>query len=692
VGAGCRKGLEPNFDNDQAPETWITAAPADTITAKDNLGKPIPPVEGRLPYRYHLYWAGSDRDGAVVGYYWAVTETLSVPPAPGIPIPELPGPKARDYHFTRRTDSVFVFETSVDAPEREHGFYIYAVDDKGKVDPTPAKLIFRAYDRFPPIPVFDLAQASGRVYVAGAGGVTTKDTTYDIHQSFVAGTLANDVVPSGSQLTFSWHATLPLPTVVVTGYRYRMDEPNFNTVDATVHSVTYNTHVNGDIIAPGVKKFTLQALDQSGWHGDSTRYFQMNFEPDEWYSGPDTLDAFWTAYSDLNGKHYWYRDVTQWPTSAGLPFIFSPPAGDGIPGTMLSSDSANVLPALRPHRTTFFEIFGNRIWAHAEGDTVNLNSIVIFPTGGLDKDSPYAVKVGTSPGFPFPVGPVTTPGPPNGSPVGDRSLVVTRKLDQTLQIPTETTLFPIYDITSSYDLHQMNPRANMTVTGKAYAYAVAQDGDGAVDRRIDRASTGGAVRIIDWVDHDVVADPHAGSPSADMINLRSHVFTFYVNHKPYFRTGDGAFSPTPNQSFRRGASVQFNLLANDDDPIDYEADPIPPGGPYKTPVLVYTVKIEGLNQAGNDTTITVLSSVETGTASFTVPLDFQIGSATAIIDLCDYRPTDAALGNYGRCAQTLSVPIQISATAPAGASFSTTPGTTTTQRPGSPPADGRRQP
>ena len=29
---GCRKPLAPTFDRNQAPETWITAAPLDTIT------------------------------------------------------------------------------------------------------------------------------------------------------------------------------------------------------------------------------------------------------------------------------------------------------------------------------------------------------------------------------------------------------------------------------------------------------------------------------------------------------------------------------------------------------------------------------------------------------------------------------------------------------------------------------------
>ena len=697
VGAGCRKGLEPNVDNNQAPETWITAAPADTITTKDNLGRPIPPVEGRLPVRYHIYWAGSDKDGAVVGYYWAVTETTAVSPGPGLPIPELPGPKARDFHFTKRSDSLFVFDVSPDSPEREHAFYVCAVDDKGKIDPTPAQITFRAYDRFPPIPVFDLARATGTVYTPTVGGVTTQIQSFDIHEIFEVGnSFPSDIVPSGSQITFRWHAKMPLPTSICTGYRYKLDEPDFNSVDSSVRTVTYNTHVGGDVIAPGVKKFTLEALDQAGWHGDSTRYFQMNFEPDEWYSGPDTLSSYWTTYTDGNGKRYWYHDIAlpTDPSPSWAPFFAS--GGTGA-GTMLSPDSANILPASRPNRKTFYEIYGNRIWAHAEFDTVDLNSIVVFPMGGLDRDSPYAVKIGLDPGRP--IGVVTTPGPPNGSPTGYRSLVLTRKPDRTLQTPTETTLFPVYDVTSPYWLPLLNPYADMQATGKSYAYAVAQDGDGLVDRRIQRANSNGSSKIVDDVDRDYAADPSIQPPTAAEIAIRPHILVYFVNHKPFLKTGDSQFTPhaDSSSSYRAGASVSFNLFADDLDPIDYEAASagITPGGPQANtpPVLVYTLSIYQHDpSAGTDNTYLIAKDlVSNGSVPFTMPATLVPGRAYAIITLCDYRPVDVAEGNTGRCADTQMIPITILGPAPAGATGASSSSSNSTHRPGSPPDASRRQ-
>ena len=69
--AGCRKTLGPE-GGDIAPETWIVAAPQDTVTTRDSTNTPIAPQIGRIPFRFHMYWAGSDRDGAVVGFGCAV--------------------------------------------------------------------------------------------------------------------------------------------------------------------------------------------------------------------------------------------------------------------------------------------------------------------------------------------------------------------------------------------------------------------------------------------------------------------------------------------------------------------------------------------------------------------------------------------------------------------------------------------
>src|SRR5215471_9191833 len=221
VAIGCRAPLTPNVDRNKAPETWITAAPFDTIT----LQRGQPPQIGTIPIRFHVYWAGSDQDGAVTGYYWAVVETLPVAPEGGTP--PLPGPRPSDYHYTTRTDSTFIFTVAEDFPDRQHAFFVYSVDDKGKPDPTPARFIFNAQDRFPPLPIFDEAVGIGTIYFFDAGGVLrSQEKTFPITDRVdpanpTSSKAPRDTVPSGSRLRFRYHAQIQVAGSVVKGFRYK---------------------------------------------------------------------------------------------------------------------------------------------------------------------------------------------------------------------------------------------------------------------------------------------------------------------------------------------------------------------------------------------------------------------------------------------------------------------------------------
>lgn len=670
LSAGCRKALSPNVDNNVAPETWITAAPMDTITERSSTGAPTPGRPGEIPVRYHLYWAGSDLDGAVTGFYWAVVETLPIPPGDGLGVPSLPGPKPQDYRFTARTDSIFIFNASEDVPVREHTFYIYSVDNKGKVDPTPARFMFRAYDRFPPLAVVDSAYATGTIYLLnGGGGVSPFVRTYSISDSFDVGRpFPRDTVPSISRLVFRWHGEPTIPSTIITGYRYKLDEPDFNVVDSTVTVATYNTRIGTDVVSPGTKKFTLRAVGQSGWRGEATRYFQMNFAPDSWYSGPDVNDPAqgWQSFQDGNGKRYYYKNVN-WSTLA---------SGGGIPNTLLSGDSVNVLPANRPVRRTFFEFYQNRIWAHDEGDTVHLNSWVLLPAGGYDPDSPYLVKVGLDPNLP--PGVVTqADASPNGSPIGFRANITVRKPDGGTVRPTETNTFPIFDITSSFHEPKISYRGAMNATGKAYAYVVAEDGDGTVDRRVQKA--GGAERVADDVD--------AGRGTPEQLAVRSKVMTFYVNHAPRVDLTATAFFPKPGATIT-GVNQSFNLICHDIDPIDETRTVDRVGGPQNppAPVLVKTVDLIQDQGGGIVVTQNVCTEFEGQNPNFTPSSSFVNGPMTVRVQLSDGRVNQSE--RFGRRTVVVNIPVTYSVTAPADGT-----GTTTqlTQRPGSPQAaDGRQ--
>lgn len=644
LSVGCRKALSPNVDNNVAPETWITAAPMDTITDRPSIGAPIPGRPGEIPVRYHLYWAGADLDGAVTGFYWAVVETLPIPPGDGLGVPSLPGPKPQDYRYTSRTDSVFIFTASEDVPVREHTFFIYAVDNKGRPDPTPARFMFRAYDRFPPLAVIDSAYATGTVYLLGPGGtVIPQVRTYPISDSFdVARPYPRDTVPSVSRLVFRWHGEPTIPGTLVRGYRYKLDEPTYNIVDSTVTRAVYNTRIGADVVSPGTKKFTLRAVGESGWRGEATRYFQMNFAPDSWFSGPDVNDPLqaWQSYTDGNGKAYYYKNVT-WTGFTG------------IPGTMLSADSVNVLPASRPSRRTFFEFYQNRVWAHEEGDTVHLNSWVLMPAGGYDPDSPYLVKVGLDPNKP--IGVVTTPDPnPNGSPIGFRANITVRKPDGGSVRPTETNTYPIFDVTSSFHEPKISYRGPMTETGKAYAYVIAEDGDGTVDRRLQKA--GGAETVAENVDAD-------GQDPAQ-VAVRSKVMVFYVNHAPRVDLTAPAFAPKPGATVF-SVNQTFSLICHDIDPIDNAKPVTSIGGPQNppSPVLVKTVDLIQDQGGGVVVTQNVCTDFEGTNPNFTPFSTFQNGPMTVRVQLSDGRP---GVDRYGRRTVTVDIPVTYSVTAPAG--------------------------
>jgi hypothetical protein len=608
------------------------AAPQDTITTRDTFNQPIRPQIGKIPVRFHMYWAGSDRDGAVTGFYWAVVETLPVPPEGASSVPALPGPKARDYHFTNSTDSIFIFTASEEVSERQHAFFIYAVDDKGRPDPTPARFVFSSYDRFPPTAVIDECKATGTEYqLLPGGGVQPVQKTYFVTDFFEISNdhaVPRDTVMSNALLHMRWHGVPTIPSTVVTGFRYKLDEPSFNTVDSSVHETSYNTGVGNDRVNPGPKIFTLRAIGQSGWRGENTRWFQMNFAPDTWFAGPDPNDpaAGWISSSDGNGKRYLFKDyeLTGWS-----PF-------PGVPNTMLTADSLRVLPALRTERKTFFEVYNDRLWLKQEEDTVHLNSWVILPAGGFDKDSPYSAKVNVAllpdslKGFP-----VYTPSGPNGSPIGFRIRIQVKDKSGQVSQPSETTTYPVVDPASVFHQPVINGYWGLTTAGRAYAVIRAEDGDGTVDRRVDQRP-GDAVGAADRVD--------GGGGTPQDRALRSKILTFYVNKIPQFQR-TAAFYPRAGVTIPRAVGsggTPWNLPAVDEDPLDPTRFNKVGGRPAGGDII--RVKIAILGKIAGTTRDTCFVgpdfSYPLGPIQFTIPNFLAQGAVTVRLRLCDCLQCD----------------------------------------------------
>ena len=134
----CREE-QPPLDRNRAPETFVTSSPTETT---------------EVGYRVHMYWHGADADGIVARYIWYVSDTLLTLDPVNNPSQELldwnPDERISDYikgRFTTRTDTVILFKGYDDrtgALVNRQAFHIVAIDDGGKLDPTPARLQFGA--------------------------------------------------------------------------------------------------------------------------------------------------------------------------------------------------------------------------------------------------------------------------------------------------------------------------------------------------------------------------------------------------------------------------------------------------------------------------------------------------------------------------------------------------------------------
>jgi hypothetical protein len=636
----------------------------DTLTIRDEYGVPI--GEGdvgltTIPVRFHMYWAGSDKDGAVAGFYYAVVETTV---AQG-DVP-LPGPKPGQYSFTSKTDTTFMFTVSDLSPDRLHAFFIYAVDNLGKPDATPARFIFNATDRFPPRAVMgpEDAWATGRTVVLDHNG---DPVIQPLIPDYITDSLATvnptDTVPAFSRLDFRWHGEITQPGTYVKGYRYQLDETKMQEADAATTTVSYGTGLPGSAeVSPGLKIFTLQAIDQSGGAGTTKRRFVMNYVPDTWWAGPDPA-----LFPESSDREYNSRsvDVISWPgPSTG--FVTNPPLPAGStfgPDSLLYRPSKRFPPnwsSLDPNRPetwprTFYEIYNGRLYARSEGDTVHMNSIVVLWCGGYDKDSRYLPKVtrdSIGPTDPelrpsdnsIITGPAVEDAGVVGSPIGFRSLITMRVTPLNLRSnPTQSTLYPVYEPASVYRATRLGGYWRMLQSGQAYAVARAQDADGALDNSVRDAVS--------------VASAGEGDPA------RRKVLVFHVNKEPALVTqGLPLFEPYEGQVITT-SQWNFRLRGMDLDPYDPE-DPNPTrGAPTSRRVIRYKITLYGNSVVKPDSAISWTYLTPTGPYIQTLGEDYLLsfipggtmaknpfasGAIKVSIQICDCADCERVPGQ-GRC-------------------------------------------
>ncbi|MEZ4387650.1 MAG: hypothetical protein R3D98_08745 [Candidatus Krumholzibacteriia bacterium] len=131
---GCRAFEPEAIIVNRLPETYLVGSPAETSGAY---------------FHFHVWWYGTDADGYVERYVWALTDTsiqdtetdddeedLNFNPATNASTLEIGT-------YTTRTDSVFDFRINQGASlSYDMTLHMVAIDDRGEFDRTPARLHF----------------------------------------------------------------------------------------------------------------------------------------------------------------------------------------------------------------------------------------------------------------------------------------------------------------------------------------------------------------------------------------------------------------------------------------------------------------------------------------------------------------------------------------------------------------------
>ena len=273
---------------------------------------------------------------------------------------------------------------------------------------------------------------------------------------------------------------------------------------------------SAQVFAPGLHELSLQPPDHADQEAVTVR-FMAGFTPRTWWAGPDP--ALWPSSPDGDGHSV---EVTNWNSFSTTPVW--PPDGRSYFGP----DSFATIPSRRRpvhddlDRRTFYEIYGNRIYARSEGDSVHFGAWVVFINGGYDKDSPYTPLVDPSdPGLPpgFATNPDQYPVLQSlglvGSPIGFVSQLTVRLPDATIFRAAQTSVYPRFDPFSVFRMPQIAGYLLTQLPGRAYVVARAQDSDGLRD-----AAIADPIGLVDRVDSG------AGTPR-DRLDRRQ-VLTFYV--------------------------------------------------------------------------------------------------------------------------------------------------------------------
>lgn len=317
-------------DRNRPPQTFLVAAPVDTSVA-----------DIAYSYRVHLYWRGEDSDGYVVGFEYSWDDS-----------------SIGAFRFTTKTDSIFELTVNDSSQitggtgqnpstARTHTFYIRAVDNLGKPDPSLTIFNRRPFKAQTVAPV-----------VTFTGAIPNPNYPAVI-----------DTVCEGTPFSVSWQGRDPDGVVT----RYRFDVGAYHSPLTTDSSVTFNDPgTPGSInLASGIYTMSVTAIDNANAVGTGTTQFVVNHDPET------------VILSEGNGL----------PTGHYIQHYLGGQEVN-IEGTFSPDETV-------PYRSTvWFTWDGEDSHNGCEANCINGFSIVLNP-GGRNENLPYIVgftdSIGTDP-------------------------------------------------------------------------------------------------------------------------------------------------------------------------------------------------------------------------------------------------------------------------------------------------------
>jgi hypothetical protein len=344
---GCRAFQPEAVIVNKPPETYIIGSPAETTGAY---------------FHYHVYWYGTDDDGVVERFVWALTDT-------SIQNPEIVGDEEDENfnpatnistlargHWTARTDSIFDFRINQGSVlSTDMTLHMVSVDDRGDFDRTPARLHFFSNALGHPLITFYRDAISSESVFADFdtiafgeplrlvwNGQTPNTTSYEPELLARADTVPRHL-PEGRQpdglLGFKWFVQDedgcdPSQDGCWNPRRPRepgsTDSVSFfaDTTSLTFRNDGSGPHPYGKVLPSGTLQLLVNTIDVAGVQipvADQALNIVVNYDPDTYILRGETFGAeqypYYIVFHGPEQGHYTFSEGDTVPDGAYVVFM-----------------------------------------------------------------------------------------------------------------------------------------------------------------------------------------------------------------------------------------------------------------------------------------------------------------------------------------------------------------------------------